>query len=144
MRTAVLAVALAATTAACRSAPRTPPPPAPVATVSDADLGRLAPEQMGPVQAGRAALGEARDAVARAQLRLQDSRHEEGWANAERAQAEGDRLRAAAELSAAREAGTRGRRRSRPSAPTRRPFAPRRRTPGSSTGGASSPRARRR
>ena len=105
MRTAVLAVALAATTAACRSAPRTPPPPAPVATVSDADLGRLAPEQMGPVQAGRAALGEARDAVARAQLRLQDSRHEEGWANAERAQAEGDRLRAAAELSAAREAG---------------------------------------
>ncbi len=105
MRTAVLTAVLAAATAACRTAPRAPAAPPPVQTVSDADLGRLAPEQMGPLQQARATLDEARDAVARARLRLQDSRHEEGWANAERAQAEGDRLRAAAELSSAREAG---------------------------------------
>ena len=54
MRTAVLVAALAATTAACRSAPALPRAPAPVQTVSDADLGRLAPEQMGPVQTARA------------------------------------------------------------------------------------------
>src|SRR6266545_6925120 len=103
-RTLALAAALAALTLACRSAPKRAGEP-PSATVSDADLGRLAPEQMGPLQAARATLDEARDAVARARLRLQDSRHEEGWGNAERAQAEGDRLRAASELSAAREAG---------------------------------------
>src|SRR6266540_748266 len=105
MRTAAFAALLAATTVACRSAPRAPAAPPLVPTVSDADLGRLAPEQMAPLQAARAALDEARDAVARARLRLQDSRHEEGWGNAERAQGEGDRLRAASELSAAREAG---------------------------------------
>ncbi len=106
MRTLVLVAAVAAaSTLACRSAPRSGAREQPTPTVSDADLGRLSPDQMGPVQASRATLDEARDAVARARLRLQDSRHEQEWANAEKVAAESDRLRAAAELSAAKEAG---------------------------------------
>jgi hypothetical protein len=103
-RTLALAAALAAFTLACRSAPKRAGEP-PIATVTDADLGRLAPEQMGPIQAARATLDEARDAVARARLRLQNSRHEQEWANAEKVAAEGDRLLAAAEQSTARETG---------------------------------------
>jgi hypothetical protein len=102
-RTLVLAAALAAA-AACTSTPKKTaqqPPP----TVADADLARLAPEDMAPVQAARGALFEARDAGGRARLRLQEARHEEGWANADRAAAESDRLRAAAEMTAARDAG---------------------------------------
>jgi hypothetical protein len=104
MRALPLAAALAALAIGCRSTPKKPAEP-PIRTVADADLGRLGPDEMGPVQTARASLDEARDAVARAQLRLQDSRHEEDWANAEKAAAEGDRLRAAAELATAREAG---------------------------------------
>jgi hypothetical protein len=73
--------------------------------VADADLGRLAPDEMGPVQASRSQLDEARDAVARAQMRLQESRHEDDWANADKAAAESDRLRAAAELATAKDTG---------------------------------------
>lgn len=76
-----------------------------VATVSPADLGRLAPEQMGPVQTARADHDAARDAVARARLRLQDSRHEESFAHADRTDAEADRQRAEAELKAAQQSG---------------------------------------
>ena len=114
MRTAALVAALAATTSPAappRAARRREPPP--VRTVADADLGRLAPEQMAPLQAARAALDEARDATARARARLQDARHEEGWPNADRAQAEGDRLRAAAELSSAQRGGRRAQGRAR-------------------------------
>ena len=104
MRFVAIAAALAATTLACRTAPKNRAARE-IQTVADADLGRLAPEQMGPIQASRAALDEARDAVARAQHRLRDSRHEEEWANADKAAAEGDRLHAAAELSSAKDAG---------------------------------------
>lgn len=104
MRTLAIVAALAATTLACRSTPKQPAEQ-PIRTVADADLGRLAPEQMGPVHVSRAALGEARDAAARAQYRLQESRHEEAWANADKAAAESDRLRAAAELASARDSG---------------------------------------
>lgn len=104
MRTLAIVAALAASTLACRSASRKSAGEQ-VQTVADADLGRLSPDAMGPVQTARAALDEARDAIARARLRLQDSRHEQEWANAEKASAEGDRLRAAAELSSAKEAG---------------------------------------
>jgi hypothetical protein len=102
MRTLAIAAALAATVLACRS---TPKKAAEVQTVADADLGRLAPDQMGVVHAARATLGEARDGAARAHHRFRESRHEEAWANADRAAAESDRLRAAAELGAAKEAG---------------------------------------
>jgi hypothetical protein len=105
MRTLAIAAALAAATLACRSTPKKASSEAPIRTVADADLGRLAPEQMGPVHESRAALNEARDAVARAQHRLRESRHEEAWANADKAAAESDRLRAAAELSTAKDAG---------------------------------------
>jgi hypothetical protein len=101
MRPLVLAVLAAAL--ACRSS--SDRRDAPVATVSAADLGRLAPEQMGPVQAARADLDAARDAVARGRLRLQQSRHEEGFARADRTAADSDRQRAEAELRAARETG---------------------------------------
>jgi hypothetical protein len=60
---------------------------------------------MALVTAARSRDDEARDAVARATLRLQDSRHEESWANADKAAAESDRLRATAELATAKEAG---------------------------------------
>jgi hypothetical protein len=106
MRTvASIAAALAAIVLGCRSTPHRKADPHPVRTVNDADLGRLAPDQMGPVQVARSRLHEARDALARAQYRLQQSRHEESWANADRAAAESDRLRAAAALATAKDAG---------------------------------------
>jgi hypothetical protein len=106
MRIVAIAAALAATILACRSTPKSRAAgETQIQIVADADLGRLATEQMGPVQATRAALDEARDAVARAHRRLRDSRHEEEWANADKAAAESDRLRAVAELSSAKEAG---------------------------------------
>jgi hypothetical protein len=105
MRTLALAAAAiaAASLAACRSTPKKTEQP--IRTVADADLGRLGPDEMGAVQTARGALNEARDSVARARLRLQESKHEDNWATAEKASAEGDRLRAAAELAAAKEAG---------------------------------------
>jgi hypothetical protein len=103
MRSLATAVAVAAALA-CRSSPERAAPP-PVPTVSAADLGRLAPEQMGPITTARGDLDAARDAIARARLRLQDSRHEEGFAQADRTQADADRQRAEAEARGAREAG---------------------------------------
>jgi hypothetical protein len=105
MRTLAPIAALAALALACSSTPKKKASEEPVRTVADADLGRLAPDQMGPFQEARARLDEARDAIARAQLRLQESRHEEAWANADRAAAESDRLRAAAQLATAKDAG---------------------------------------
>ena len=105
MRTlAVLALAALAA-AGCRSTPKRTARAEAVPTVSPADVGRLSPEQMGPIQTARGDLDAARDAVARARLRHQDARHEEGYARADRTQADADRQRAEAELRAAREAG---------------------------------------
>lgn len=104
MRSLVVASLAATLLLACRSAPKRAQPQ-PVSTVTPADLGRLAPEQMGPVRAARGALDSANDAAARGRLRLQDSRHEEGFARADRMQADADRQRAEAELRAARETG---------------------------------------
>jgi hypothetical protein len=103
MRTlAVLALA-AGIGLGCRSAPNRAQPQ--VVTVSPADLGRLSPEQMGPIQSARADLDASRDAVARARLRLQDARHEDWYARADRSQADADRQRSEAELRMAEEAG---------------------------------------
>lgn len=101
---AVAAVAASFLVIACRSAPKRAGSEA-VATVTPADLGRLAPEQMTPVQTARSNLAATNDAVARARLRLQDSRHEEGYARADRTQADADAQRAQAELRGAQEAG---------------------------------------
>jgi hypothetical protein len=103
MRHSLAAAAAVAAVLACRSSPERKP--AQVATVSAADLGRLSPEQMGPLTAARADHDAARDAVARAQLRLQEARHEEGFAHADRTQAEADGQRAEAEARGARESG---------------------------------------
>jgi hypothetical protein len=105
MRPLALAALAAVSLAACSSTQKKKAAEQPVRTVADADLGRLGPGEMGAIQTARGALFEARDAVARARLRLQDSKHEDNWATAEKASAEGDRLRAAAELAAAKEAG---------------------------------------
>jgi hypothetical protein len=103
MRTLAIVAALLATLAGCRSTPKKGEQP--IRTVSDVDVGRLAPAQMAPLQAARSSLVEARDALARAQHRLQESRHEEAWANADKAAAESDRLRAAAQLASAKDSG---------------------------------------
>lgn len=99
-------LALAATLASgCRSAQERTSQAEVVPLVSPADVGRLAPEQMGPIQTARGDLDAARDAVARARLRLQDARHEESYARADRTQADADRQRAEAQLKTAQEAG---------------------------------------
>jgi hypothetical protein len=59
-------------------------------TVSDADVGRLAPEQEGLVHQARQALDVARDARSRTSLRLQQAQNEEGTAKADQQAAEAD------------------------------------------------------
>jgi colicin import membrane protein len=59
-------------------------------TVSDADVGRLGPEQEGLVNQARQALNVARDALSRTSLRLQQARNEEGTAKADQQAAEAD------------------------------------------------------
>ncbi len=88
----------------CGTAAHRPSEPA-LPPVADADVGRLAPEQMGQIQSARADLAAAQDALARARLRLQDSRHEEQYAAADRTQAQADRQRGDADMRAAAEAG---------------------------------------
>lgn len=73
--------------------------------VSNADFGRLAPDQMAPVDTARGNMASARDALARAELALQQSRQEEGYAKADQTAAEADAQRAAAEMRAAQQAG---------------------------------------
>jgi hypothetical protein len=60
------------------------------ATVSDADAGRLGPDQVGPVTRARQELDAARDALARTSLGLQQARNEEGIAKADLQAAEAD------------------------------------------------------
>jgi chromosome segregation ATPase len=59
-------------------------------TVSDADVGRLGPEQVGPVDQARQELAGARNALSRTSLRLQQAQNEEGIAKAEQQAAEAD------------------------------------------------------
>lgn len=69
--------------------------------VSDADVGRLAPGQMGPIDAARGQVFAARDAQSRTKLRLEESRHEAELAQAEQTAARADIERARAEQDAA-------------------------------------------
>ena len=69
--------------------------------VSDADFGRLAPDQMGPVDAARGQVFAAGDAVSRATLRLEEAKHEAELAQAEQTSARADKERARAEQDAA-------------------------------------------
>jgi hypothetical protein len=71
--------------------------------VSDADYGRLAPDQLGPVTAARDQLFAARDEVARAKLRLQQAENEAELARADQAMVRAAVQRAKAEGKAARE-----------------------------------------
>ncbi len=69
--------------------------------VSDADFGRLRPSQMGPVDAARGQAFAARDAQARATLRLEEAKHEAELAQAEQTAAQADAQRAQAMQDAA-------------------------------------------
>jgi hypothetical protein len=69
--------------------------------VSDVDFGRLTPGQMGPVDAARGQAFAARDAQARATLRLEEAKHEAEFAQAEGTAGQADTQRAQAELDAA-------------------------------------------
>jgi hypothetical protein len=65
--------------------------------VADADLGRLAPEQMQPVDDARRYLASARDELARAKLRQQYTSHEGELAKADQQAAGAEAQRAVAE-----------------------------------------------
>ncbi len=68
-----------------------------MATVSDADYGRLQPGQTQPVDEARQQVTQARDELARAQLRLTDTQHEDELAKADQTAADSDKKRAEAE-----------------------------------------------
>jgi hypothetical protein len=93
MRTTGIAVALAAL-AACAGMGGGKGQQASEATVPDADLGRLAQGQMGPVDEARQFLGSARDEQARAKLHVQDVQHEAELAQADAQSAKADADRA--------------------------------------------------
>jgi colicin import membrane protein len=59
-------------------------------TVSDADIGRLGPEQEALVDQARQAQSIAKDALSRTSLRLQQAQNEEGVAKADQELAEAD------------------------------------------------------
>ena len=69
--------------------------------VSDADVGRLAPRQMAPIDAARGQVFAAHDASSRTKLRLEEARHEAELAQAEQTAARADTERARAEQDAA-------------------------------------------
>jgi chromosome segregation ATPase len=60
------------------------------ATVSDADAGRLGPEQVALVSRARQGVDVAQDALSRTRLHLQEARNEEGLAKADLQAAEAD------------------------------------------------------
>jgi len=76
--------------------------------VSDADLGRLPPDRLGPIVQARADASGSHDAVARSQLRLQQAQQELSYAKADATAAAADDQRAAAEINAAKQAGDQG------------------------------------
>jgi chromosome segregation ATPase len=59
-------------------------------TVSEADVGRLGPEQEALVDQARQGLASANDALSRTRLRLQQAQNEEGTAKADQQAAEAD------------------------------------------------------
>jgi chromosome segregation ATPase len=71
-------------------------------TVSDADYGRLQPDQTQPVDQARADLGNARDALARAKLRHNQAKSQAGFAESDMQSAEAARTRAETLAKAAR------------------------------------------
>ena len=84
-----LALALAAVTG-CSMLHRGAQSEARSSTVSDADAGRLGPEQEALVHEARQALDGARDALSRANLGLQQAQNEEGTAKADQQAAQAD------------------------------------------------------
>ncbi len=66
-------------------------------TVSESDYGRLQPNQARMVDDARQEEMQARDELARAQLRLTDTQHEDELAKAEQSSADSDKKRAEAE-----------------------------------------------
>jgi len=90
----VLALAAVAGCAGMRGGARESPP---AAQVSDADFGRLGPDQMAPVDQARQFLASARDEQGRAKLRQQQTMHEADLATADQAAAASDAQRAAAQ-----------------------------------------------
>jgi len=70
--------------------------------VSDADFGRLSPDQLGPVEGAREKLSIARDEAARAKLRLQQAENEAELARADQAMVKAAMQRAQAEQNVAR------------------------------------------
>ena len=97
-----ITVALAAL-AACAGTSSNKGQQASATTVSDADLGRLAQGQMGPVSEARQFLGSARDEQARARLHLQEVQHESQLATADAQSAKADADRAAVQAKVANE-----------------------------------------
>jgi len=88
------AIALALAVAACAGSRSAGQGDAP--RIADADLGRLAQEQMQPVDDARRYLASARDELARARLRLEQTKQEDGLARADQQSADADQQRAAA------------------------------------------------
>jgi chromosome segregation ATPase len=72
-------------------------------TVSESDYGRLQPGQTHIVDAARADLGNARDALSRAKLRQTEAKHEVGLVQADLAGADAEQKRADARTVAAKE-----------------------------------------
>lgn len=70
--------------------------------VSDADYGRLTPDQLGPMHAAREQLFAARDEAARSKLRIQQAENEVELARADQAMANAARENAKAEGNVAR------------------------------------------
>lgn len=99
MKKTALAFALAAVAAGCASSRSHESGP----KVSDADLGRLSPDQMAIVDQARQAAATAHDELARARLREQQVQQEVSLAKADRTAADADAQRAAAEAKIANE-----------------------------------------
>lgn len=70
--------------------------------VSEADFGRLAPDQLGPVEGAREQVFAARDEASRAKLRLQQAENEAELARADQAMVQAAMQRAKAEQNVAR------------------------------------------
>ncbi len=96
MRTTVVAALALAVTAGCAGAHGAAGP-----QVSDADFGRLTPTQTAPVDEARRFVSSARDELARAKLRQQETAHESDLARADQQVAEADAKRAEVEAKAA-------------------------------------------
>lgn len=101
---AALVFTLLAGAPGCRTASRGPT----YTPVSDADFGRLAPSETGPVDRARATLAASQDEAARMRLRAQETRGEEGYADADRTAAAADAQRAGVDAKAAKESNDPG------------------------------------